>query len=114
MPRPKQPNHNLSRTPEYRSWSGIIQRCTNPAKEHYENYGGRGITLHPAWRHDFLAFLAHVGPRPTPKHSIDRINNDLGYVPGNLKWSTITEQRKNTTNNLWISYHGQRRLLCEV
>ncbi len=88
--------HNLSGTPEYKCWQQIKARCLNPKHRAYPNYGGRGITLAPEWKHDFLAFYRHVGPRPTPKHSLDRYpDNDGSYVPGNVRWATWAEQAVN-------------------
>jgi hypothetical protein len=80
---------------EYIAWSGCIQRCTNPKATDYIHYGGRGISISPLWRHSFQAFYNHVGPKPTPKHSLDRINNNGNYEPGNVKWSTAIEQSNN-------------------
>lgn len=83
------------RTPEYAAWRGMIERCLNPNDERFKDYGGRGIKICPAWRNDFVSFLMEVGTRPSPKHSIDRIDNDGDYEPGNVKWSTAKEQASN-------------------
>lgn len=77
-------------------WLAVKQRCFDTKFRDFHRYGGRGITLHPDWVHDFDAFFAHVGPRPSPKHSLDRIDNDRGYVPGNLRWATQTVQNRNS------------------
>lgn len=82
-------------TPEYIAWSNIIARCTRPRSQAWANYGGRGITICDRWRHDFVAFLADVGSRPSSLHSIDRIDNDCGYEPGNVRWATSSDQAKN-------------------
>jgi hypothetical protein len=82
-------------TPEYKIWTSINRRCTNPNEDNYKYYGAMGVTVSPLWRHDFPAFLAHVGPRPSPKHSIDRINPWGHYEPGNVRWATALEQRHN-------------------
>lgn len=94
--------HGMYNTPEYQVWSNIIQRCTNPNSQEYHNYGARGITLWDGYRHDFLAFLSEVGPRPSPKHSIDRINNTKGYEPKNLRWATAKEQTNNRRITLQV------------
>lgn len=86
--------HGMSRTPMYVIWTAIIQRCTNPHHVRYADYGGRGITICPEWRHDFAAFYAYVGDRP-PGLTLDRIDNNSGYQPGNLRWATYVEQRAN-------------------
>jgi hypothetical protein len=77
---------------EYVTWKSMIQRCTNPNHLKYKNYGARGIEVYCPWRESFECFLQHIGPRPSSQHSIDRKNNDYGYFPGNVKWSTAKEQ----------------------
>lgn len=81
-------------TAEYRAWCGILERCQNPNNHTYPYYGGRGITIDPSWL-DFATFLADVGPRPSPAYSVDRIDNALGYAPGNVRWATRIEQARN-------------------
>ena len=81
--------------PEYEVWKGMISRCENPKHNAYHNYGARGIEVCDEWRHDYAAFFAHIGPRPTPLHTVDRIDNNLGYAPGNVRWATRAEQRLN-------------------
>lgn len=73
----------------------MISRCYLPSQNSFKNYGGRGISVCDRWRYSFANFLADMGHRPTPGHSIDRIDNDGNYEPGNCKWSTAEEQRKN-------------------
>ena len=85
----------INRTPEYCTWRSMITRCTNPNCRKWHLYGGRGITICEEWRHDFLAFLEHVGPRPSNKHSIDRIDPDGNYEPGNVRWADIYTQNRN-------------------
>jgi hypothetical protein len=89
--------HNLSRTPEWYSWFGLKKRCINKNSINYKNYGGRGISVHSDFlgNNGFLNFLNHVGKKPTPNHSIERIKNELGYEPGNIKWATPLEQSLN-------------------
>jgi hypothetical protein len=87
--------HGMSGTPEYRAWKGAIGRCENRSSPHYQDYGGRGIMVCEQWRHNFEAFFTDVGPRPSPDHSLDRIDNDGNYEPGNCRWATKTEQSSN-------------------
>jgi len=88
--------HGRRKDPLYRVWSWIKDRCLNPRNGAYANYGGRGIRICEAWRSDFVAFAAAVGQRPSPAHSIDRINNDGHYEPGNVRWATRSIQNANT------------------
>jgi hypothetical protein len=87
--------HGMSSTPEYFAWAAMLSRCHNPANPRYDDYGGRGITVCDRWRADFAAFLADVGRRPSPAHSLDRIDNDRGYEPGNCRWATAYVQARN-------------------
>jgi hypothetical protein len=83
-----------NQTAEYRAWCGIMDRCLNPTNKGYPYYGGRGITVDPRWL-DFSTFLADLGPRPSPAYSVDRVDNALGYAPGNVRWATRGEQAQN-------------------
>jgi hypothetical protein len=93
--------HRRSRTIEYRVWAQMIGRCTNPKNSRYAYYGGRGIVVCSRWRKGedgigaFECFLADVGPKPGPGFSIDRVNNDGPYEPGNVRWATKKQQISN-------------------
>jgi hypothetical protein len=82
------------RSSEYRTWAGMIQRCTNPNVKCWEDYGGRGICVCTRWRDSFAAFLEDLGLRPKGK-SLDRINNSGHYVPSNVRWATRKQQQNN-------------------
>jgi hypothetical protein len=84
--------HRTNRSSEYNSWAGLNQRCNYPRHVSWKNYGGRGLKVEFAC---FTDFLADVGPKPSPRHSIDRIDVNAGYKPGNLRWATAREQRLN-------------------
>jgi hypothetical protein len=98
--------HGGSSTVEYRTWQSMLNRCYNKNVEHYESYGGRGIAVCDEWRNSFSAFLSDMGIRPSPNHSIERKNNDLGYSPDNCYWATKTEQQRNRRNVQIIEYNG--------
>ena len=95
----------------YRIYNRIVDKCNNKNSRAYKDYGGRGIIFYKEWSDDntefFSYIIANIGHRPTPQHSIDRINNDKGYEPGNLKWSTKQELANNRRNNNIIEFHGE-------
>lgn len=87
-------NKQGNRSPEYTSWHQMKQRCLNPNDKRFHDYGGRGITVCDRWM-NFNNFLEDMGKKPSPRHSIDRIDNDGGYEPNNCKWSDDYEQQRN-------------------
>lgn len=86
--------HGLSKTPEFRVWQGMKDRCHNPRSHAYCDYGARGIVVCDRWRESFAAFYEDMGERP-PGTSLDRIDNNGCYEPGNCRWATASEQRRN-------------------
>lgn len=89
--------HGLSKTPEYKVWRAMFQRCEDRSSKSYRRYGGRGISICGRWR-TFENFLADMGKRPSKTHSIDRVNNDGNYEPSNCRWATRKQQYENTIN----------------
>lgn len=104
---------NKKETAEYWIWRGIKARCLNPRNPVYKNYGGRGITIAAEWINSFDAFLEHIGFRPTPRHSVDRIDNDGPYAPGNVRWATRREQRANTRSVRPVTLNGTTKLFID-
>lgn len=105
MPRIRNGNyhktHGLTRidgvyNPLYTIWQVMLQRCYNPNNTNYHHYGGRGVTVCDQWRTSFETFMHDVGPRPTSKHTLDRIDNNGAYAPGNTQWSLQTRQIRNS------------------
>lgn len=109
--------HGLSKTVEYAIHNGIKTRCYNTKRPEYVNYGGRGIGMCDRWRYGedgktgFECFLADVGKRPTPLHSIERIDNNGHYEPGNVKWATVSEQVANRRCNILVCDGGEQVVL---
>jgi hypothetical protein len=105
-------SHGGYKTQEYAIWLSMKQRCYNPKNHNYPNYGGRGIVMCDAW-HDFAVFRHDVGPRPSPDHSLDRINNFVGYEPGNVRWATSKQQTRNMRKTCFLTVNGERRSISE-
>ena len=113
-------------TPIYRLWTNIKQRCYNPNTPNYDDYGGRGITMYAPWVDNFPLFESYIlslGEKPEGT-SIDRVHNDEGYFPMNLRWATRSEQQRNkrprepaphnyevgSSGFKWVSYHKRDRV----
>ncbi|SRR6266446_4626968 len=106
--------HGLRHSGEYRSWYHAKQRCLNPKDISYKNYGGRGISLWRGWIDDFKAFYDYIGPRPSPRHTLDRKDNNGNYEPGNIRWSTRRQQGNNTRRNIFVVFNGKRVTLAQA
>lgn len=100
-------NGSTKPLPEYATWSSMKGRCDNPNDRRYSRYGGRGIKYDPSWS-EFPQFYADMGPRPDPKMSLDRIDNDKGYSKENCRWTDSFTQASNTSRNRFVEYQGQR------
>lgn len=98
--------HGMARTDEHKIWCGIKKRCFNPKCDSYPHYGGRGITMCKKWLDSFQEFHNDVGDRPSKKHSLDRINNNGHYEPGNVRWATRVEQANNSRKCRMITANG--------
>lgn len=95
MMKQKMTKHGMKGEPEYLTWKRMKYRCYNPKSKAYECYGGRGIIVCDKWKNDFLAFFNDIGKKPSPEYSIDRINVDGNYEPGNVRWATSKQQANN-------------------
>jgi hypothetical protein len=102
----------MRRSPEYRIWVGMKNRCLNLNCENYADYGGRGITVCERWN-KFENFYADMGPRPNGT-SINRIDNDGNYEPGNCHWATNKEQHRNKRSTVMIEWQGEKIALAEL
>ena len=109
--------HGLSRSKIWGIYKAMKQRCYNLNNKRYKNYGGRGIRVCEEWKDDFLAFynyvsqLEHFGEKG---YSLDRINNDGNYEPGNVRWATASEQNRNHRRNVIVEYNGEQMTLAEA
>ena len=91
---------NGDRSPEYNCWLNMKQRCQNPSHPRYKDWGGRGIKVCNRWQ-DFRNFFTDMGKKPGPEYTIDRIDNDGNYEPGNCHWVTLQQQYDNRRFQHW-------------
>lgn len=106
--------HGKSQGPEYRAWSHAIDRCENPNCDKWRCYGARGIRMCQRWRESFSNFYADMGPRPSDKHSLDRIDVNGNYEPGNCRWATWDQQMRNTRVVRLIEFNGVQCRISEL
>jgi hypothetical protein len=105
-------NHGMSGTPTHLAWISMRQRCNNPNSTAFADYGGRGIKVCDRWQESFANFVADMGVRP-PRHSLERIENNGNYEPGNCRWATQRDQMNNRRCNRFIEIDGKRQTLAQ-
>ncbi len=101
------------RAPEYRSWEAMKRRCFNAKDPKYPKYGARGITVCDQWRTSYETFLADMGPKPSPKHTLDREDNDGSYEPGNCRWATPIVQMNNQSKTIKLTVGDRTQSLAD-
>lgn len=101
--------HGMYLHPVYYIWSNMKMRCLNKNSFMYKNYGGRGIKVCDRWLNSFENFFEDMGDRPSPKHSIDRIDNNGNYEPNNCRWATNKEQSRNKSVTKYATYKGETK-----
>jgi len=106
--------HGLSHLAEYKVWSVARDRCRNPRNKKFKNYGGRGIAMCPEWDAGFASFYADMGLRPSSQHTLERIDNNGPYAPGNCRWATHMEQARNQRRNRRVVVYGQSMVLQDA
>lgn len=103
--------HGMYETREYVARRHMLDRCMNPLNDHYDRYGGRGISVCDRWRESFENFIADMGLAPSAKHEIERIDNDGNYEPTNCRWATEKEQARNKSTTRWVTLNGKTQSL---
>lgn len=107
----------MSHTFIHNEWLGIKQRCNNPKSNSYNRYGRRGIKMCEKWENDFIAFYDYVSKLPNygkKGYTLDRIDNNKGYEPNNVRWATAKEQCRNRRSNVIVEYKGEKMTLTEA
>lgn len=110
----REKTHGLGHSNIYKVWGRMLSRCHNEVDPKFKSYGGRGIFVCDRWRNSVEEFYADVGDRPFEGASLDRIDNNLGYSPTNVKWSTPTQQARNKTTTTVVTFQGKERKLIEL
>lgn len=108
--------HGMADTKIYYEWGAMRERCSKPSNMAYSNYGGRGIKVCQEWENDFSAYYNYVSKLPhfgEEGYSLDRIDNDKGYEPGNVRWATRKEQANNRRTNHLLTYNGETHTITE-
>lgn len=105
--------HGLKGTPEYAAWANMLHRCNSKTYKAFKNYGGRGITVCKEWEDSFEQFYRDMGRRPSSRYSLDRIDNDKGYMPSNCRWALPITQMNNRRATRRLTAFGETRSLSE-
>lgn len=105
--------HGMSRSPEMRTWEGMIKRCYKKNNTAYSHYGGRGIVVCDEWKNSFEQFYADMKNKPFPKAHIDRIDNNREYSKENCRWVTCKENERNRRDNVFLTHMGMTKCLSE-
>lgn len=111
--RERSKTHGMTGSDEYKIWAGMIQRCVNPKRDRYASYGGRGIKVCERWR-SFENFIADMGRRPGLEYTLDRVDTNGDYEPGNCRWATRVEQMSNTTRSRYVEYGGKLYTVAQL
>lgn len=106
--------HGLSNSVEYKIWQGILKRCYNKNHKEFHLWGGKGISVSPQWKNGFIQFYNDIGKRPSPIHSIDRIDGSKGYSKENCRWATPIEQSLNTSKTNKFIFNNEIMSLRQV
>ncbi len=106
--------HRLSKSAEYNIWNLIKSRCYREKDSRFHDYGGRGIKVSKRWKNSFENFIMDMGPRPSNRYSIDRINNNGNYTKSNCRWATNIEQCNNTRYNIVIKYLNKNMTVTQA
>lgn len=107
--RTKRVVHGLGKSAEYHAWQRAKRRCKS-----HPTYLAAGVKMAVEWLNAPESFIAHIGPRPSPAHTVERINNARGYEPGNIRWATRAEQARNTRRNVWVTFKGQQLTITDA
>lgn len=105
--------HKKNHIPEYRVWAGMIHRCHCESSTCFKDYGARGIYVSKEWASSFAQFMKDMGPRPSPRHQIDRLDNNGPYSAENCAWHTASQNARNRSSNTRIECFGERLTLSE-
>lgn len=100
-------------SPEYKCWNSMKSRCNNKKNDRYYDYGGRGISVCDQWNNSFETFLKDMGPRPSLKYSLERIDNDKNYTPDNCVWRTMQQQSRNKRSNRLLEKNGLKMVIVD-